>query len=633
MTLGQDGRYRVEAQLGRGGFGEAYRAYDTRLERRCVVKRLIVHPSLTPDERQHILRNFEREARLLVALNAPGHPNIPEIYEYLPESQCLVMKYIEGQSLAQLLENRGDPLPIETALRYARDVCAALVYMHSRTPEPVLHRDVKPANILLDATGRVWLIDFGLAKASPVQLQLVDRQVTQVAGTLGYTPPEQWQAAAVPRSDVYALAATLYMLLTNAHLDQAQLQAMIRGEGGPPPAGQLNPAVNPAVEQLIQRALAFDTTARPSAQEFLAELDALIAQLAIEPPAEMERPPEEPDFVGRAAELVALATQLATSGLAVIVGLAGVGKTALATTLAGQTEDTHRIFWHTFHKDEGSDVIIWELAAFLARPGRAGLWQQLHSAGHMGGATRPPEVLGDYLIQLVRGQDYLLCFDDFHFVDDDPQMARLIGRLINAAQAGQLALIVASRSMPRFAPAGMFTPLAGLSAADARSLLARRKLALPEDLTDMLVRSTEGNAQVLTLAIEALRHAPDRGAMIGRLAEAENIAEYLLREVDEGLTERERAVMGAVAALLGYAGTRAAVEALLGGGSAYRTLADLSRRNLLSASAGRRDKEYSQHAFVQAFYYRVLGEDERVVMHRRAGAYYEQVEPDALKAA
>jgi serine/threonine protein kinase len=304
--LGPDGRYRLERLLGKGGFGAAYLAHDTQLDRACVVKCAVLNPDWSPSDRQLVLRNFAREARLLVTLNSPGHPNIPEIYEYLAQSACLVMKYIAGSSLGQMLEDRSGPLPEVEALQYIRDVCSALVYMHSHTPEPVLHRDIKPANLLLGPQGRIWVIDFGLSKAAPLQQNLVIDETTQSAGTIGYTPPEQWKGAATARSDVYALAATLHTLLTGYRpaFSSADLLAVIRGQRDAlPPTRQLNPSVRPEVERLIQRALVFDAAARPTSTEFLAELEVLLSPIEIASPPEPSQPPEVDNIVGRTAEL------------------------------------------------------------------------------------------------------------------------------------------------------------------------------------------------------------------------------------------------------------------------------------------------------------------------------------------
>lgn len=265
--LGPGNRYRIDRLLGKGGFSATYLAYDTQLERACVVKQLVVDPTWDDGIFQAARQGFRREVELLSTLNSPGHPHIPEIYEGLEERSCLVMKYIEGANLRMVLQQHGGPLPLVEALGYARAICSALIYMHSRQPQPVLHRDIKPENIVLGSDGRVWLIDFGLAKA--IVEQAAPSSNSLIAGTPGYTPVEQWRGVAEPRSDVYALAATLYTLLTG--------WAPPVGSGDPPePLQQRNRAIMPAVEVLIARGMAEDVASRPTAQAFLAALEALL---------------------------------------------------------------------------------------------------------------------------------------------------------------------------------------------------------------------------------------------------------------------------------------------------------------------------------------------------------------------
>ncbi len=278
-AIDPQGRYIVERAIGKGGFGEAYLVNDRQLNRFAVAKRHCPNPAWSARTREFAARNFAREAELLVTLNTPGHPNIPEIYEYLPEQGVLVMKYVEGRDLSQIVRERDGVLPPEVALPIVRDVAAALAYMHSRRPEPVLHRDVKPSNIIIDSAGRVWLIDFGLSRVAPVQPDLNPRH-TQLAGTLGFTPPEQWRGQAEPRSDVYALTATLHSLLTGYQptLTRAELPDFLRGAINPfPPVRSLNPGLHPDVEALIARGLAFRPEDRPGAAELVAALDRLIA--------------------------------------------------------------------------------------------------------------------------------------------------------------------------------------------------------------------------------------------------------------------------------------------------------------------------------------------------------------------
>jgi WD40 repeat protein/serine/threonine protein kinase len=274
-TIDPGGRYVVRRTIGKGGFGEAYLVFDRQLNRFCVAKRQVPNPAWSARTRDLAAQNFVREAGLLVTLNTPGHPNIPEIYEYLPEQRCLVMKYVEGRDLGQILRERGSLLPHAESLAIVREVASALSYMHARRPEPVLHRDVKLSNILLDSSGRVWLIDFGLSRAIPAQIEIEARH-TQLAGTLGFTPPEQWRGKAEPRSDVYALSATLHTMLTGFQpaLTRAELPEFLSGALKPyPPPRSIDPSIHPDVESLLLRGLAFRPEERPSAAELLVAID------------------------------------------------------------------------------------------------------------------------------------------------------------------------------------------------------------------------------------------------------------------------------------------------------------------------------------------------------------------------
>jgi serine/threonine protein kinase len=266
-------KYQIDGPLAKGGFGETYIATELDLERQCVIKRMLVDPLWSAAEQQTARDNFVREAKLLAKLGTPGHRNIPEIYDYLEAETCLVMKYIQGKNLDELRPR----LQAAKALVAMRDICSALVYMHAKQPL-VLHRDIKPANILLADDGWVWLIDFGLSKSTPVQNSALSG-ATMMAGTIGYTPPEQWQSAAVPQSDVYALAATLHTLLTGyvPPFTEPDLPELLSGtKGAFPPVRSLNPAVDQRIERLILRSMAFDIRQRPTAQEFLNEINGLL---------------------------------------------------------------------------------------------------------------------------------------------------------------------------------------------------------------------------------------------------------------------------------------------------------------------------------------------------------------------
>ncbi len=359
----------------------------------------------------------------------------------------------------------------------------------------------------------------------------------------------------------------------------------------------------------------------------------------IRSPPEPNRPPEIPGFVGRDAEIDYFRHKLETSHLAVITGMAGVGKTVLAAVLARQVADPDKTFWHSFHEGEGIHAIIWKLAAFLARHGEEDLWRMLHSTSQSDDQTRPREMLLDYLIQLIGGQGYLLCFDDFHhvdnFVDDAPLLESFVQRLRTEVPADELSIIIASRRMPVFVSVEEFDELKGLSPDDARRLLAERGVSLSDDLIDRLHDSTEGNAKLLTLAVNALRRSTNPARLISRLAKTRNITRYLMTHVDEGLSQDERDVMRAVSMLLDYPGTAGAIEAILGEDEIemWDALTNLSELYLLTMEDGEAGWQYGQHAIVQDFYYNRLNRERRQAMHRRAGEYYEAEEPDALKAA
>jgi serine/threonine protein kinase len=198
-------RYRIISLMGAGGMGAVYRAFDARLNRQVAIK-----------ENYHTAAQgtsqFEREANILASLRHPGLPVVFDHFVIPNQGQYLVMEFIEGEDLQQMLNQRGS-LPEEDALRWILQVATALEYLHRQNP-PIIHRDVKPSNIKITPTGEALLVDFGIAK------QYSDQQRTQTGAqgvSPGFSPPEQYGTAPTDaRSDVYALAATLNALLTGA---------------------------------------------------------------------------------------------------------------------------------------------------------------------------------------------------------------------------------------------------------------------------------------------------------------------------------------------------------------------------------------------------------------------------------
>jgi serine/threonine protein kinase len=237
-------RYQVQRLLARGGMGAVYQAVDIQLfNRRCVVKEVLTR-RLSPTDKVEAERNFRREAELLAALR---HPSIPQIYEYFIEGgrYYLVMEYVEGDNLADLLVRSG-PLPEIEVLRYAAQLCDVLCYLSTRTP-PVVHRDVKPANIILRGNpAQAILVDFGVAK--PKMGQGLD---TSALGTLGYAAPEQAGGRAEPRSDVYGLAVTIYHLVTGDDPGDHPYTFLHLDKFSPKLQAILSRALNPAVAQRL----------------------------------------------------------------------------------------------------------------------------------------------------------------------------------------------------------------------------------------------------------------------------------------------------------------------------------------------------------------------------------------------
>jgi ATP/maltotriose-dependent transcriptional regulator MalT len=365
---------------------------------------------------------------------------------------------------------------------------------------------------------------------------------------------------------------------------------------------------------------------------FLRVRDGMIwseSQITLPP---FQRPPKTANFVGREADLGRFTEKLAATHSAFVIGMPGVGKSALAAELASQVTDPDRVFWYSFSESKGISALEWELAGFLARHGQEEPWRIVNHALQSGGQLPKPEVMSRYLTQMVRSHGYLLCFDDFQCVDD-PDLKEFAQSLYTATLARELSLIITSWHTPDFVTVPEFELLGGLSRNDAAALLANRDLVLPTELADNLYAYTEGNALFLTLASKALQQTTDPARLIAGLSKTSDIKRYVMKQVHETLSLEERDVMCAVAVLLGYSGTRDAIESILDISGRQEILSELSNSNLIVESEGETDTEYGQHRIVQAFYYDLLGRRKRQMLHQRAGEYYETVEPDPLKAA
>ncbi|HTI15313.1 MAG TPA: protein kinase [Dictyobacter sp.] len=200
----------IQKVIGQGGMGAVYLAKDIKGQGRlCAIKEMSLS-MVPPDEQPQAIQNFKIEAKILWGLD---HPNLPALIGFFSQNQryYLVMEYINGWTLEELLERNRAPFPERRALNWARQLCDVLTYLHSQKP-PIIFRDMKPGNIMLTREGQIKLIDFGIARF----FRPMHAQDTQILGTPGYAPPEQYGTSQTDeRSDIYALGMTLFHLLTN----------------------------------------------------------------------------------------------------------------------------------------------------------------------------------------------------------------------------------------------------------------------------------------------------------------------------------------------------------------------------------------------------------------------------------
>jgi eukaryotic-like serine/threonine-protein kinase len=260
-------RYRIVGTLGVGGFSSVYQARDMRfpaVTKLCAVKEMIIATN-DPQLRQLTIKSFEREASMLAMLN---HPAIPDVSDYFTEGNrsYLVLELIRGKDLQNWLEENDKPVQQEEALNWALQLCDALSHLHTQKPQPIVFRDMKPSNVMLDQYNRIRLIDFGIAKNFEA-----GNKGTMI-GTEGYSPPEQYRGEATPAGDVYALGATLHHLLTR---QDPRLEPPFTFAERPIRA--VNPSVSPSFEAVIMRCLSYNPKERYADALALKEALLLIA--------------------------------------------------------------------------------------------------------------------------------------------------------------------------------------------------------------------------------------------------------------------------------------------------------------------------------------------------------------------
>jgi serine/threonine-protein kinase len=287
IVLNNDGpSYYITRVLKAGGQGAVFETIGD--DGKVYAVKEMLDRSTDPKERAEAIQRFEAEADMLRHLS---HPRIPKVYvDFKDEGrQYLAMEFVRGEDLEEIIRREG-ALPEARVLDWADQICDVLDFLHNHTPQPIVFRDMKPSNIMIQPDGTVKLIDFGIAKV----FQKAERG-TQI-GTPGYAPPEQYQGIATPESDIYALGATLHHALTGRDpRDEPPFSF--------PPVYGLNPKVSKRTSEAIKRALQMKPEDRyHSVAEFRAALRPEPEQpprVRVAPPAQAQ--PAQPQVAAQPA--------------------------------------------------------------------------------------------------------------------------------------------------------------------------------------------------------------------------------------------------------------------------------------------------------------------------------------------
>ncbi len=245
------GRYRIDSVIGRGGMGAVYLAHLEALGNKPVAIKEMRIVAVDEATQNQAIKQFQQEASFLAHLD---HPNLVQVSDYFCEAgrHYLVMAYVKGETLGELLSQRREPFTVLTVLEWALQLTSVLGYLHNQDP-PIMFRDLKPSNIMLDESNKIRLIDFGIARS--YNPESVTATFLQGAGSTGYSPMEQYQGGGTtdPRSDIYSLGATLYHLLTN-QIPLSPVEVVSDGKSIIAPH-TLNHNVTPGLEQILLKML------------------------------------------------------------------------------------------------------------------------------------------------------------------------------------------------------------------------------------------------------------------------------------------------------------------------------------------------------------------------------------------
>ncbi len=264
-------RYEVIGIIGKGGMGCVYKVADRTRKGRTLAAKELRPNKLSPDKAAEAVAQFQTEARILMRI---GHPNLPKVYDYFIEAGAyyIVMEYIRGKTLEKILDaRRGKPVDERQSLSWALQICRAVHFLSVQKPRPIVFRDLKPSNIMIDRIGRVKLIDFGIARFFKEDRS----EDTYVYGTPGYAAPEQYGTGQTDvRSDIFSLGATMYHCVTGKNPAESPFLF--------PDPRRINPKLSRATAGIIMRALASDMNRRfQSASEMKAAIQKVLLDLSV----------------------------------------------------------------------------------------------------------------------------------------------------------------------------------------------------------------------------------------------------------------------------------------------------------------------------------------------------------------
>lgn len=650
-TLGQ---YQIIEAIGSGGMASVFKAYQPALERFVAVK--VLAPQYAPLD--DFGGRFVREAKAVAALD---HPNILPIIDFgrQDEHTYIVMKYVSGGTLSDRLKQ---PIDLLTTARLIKQIAAALDHAHSRG---ILHRDVKPSNVLLDDNEWAQLADFGLAKILAGDQFLTNSGIS--LGTPAYISPEQGQGTSLDHhTDIYSLGVILFEMTTGRLPFTAETPMGVVVKhiyDAPPVPRSIKPDLPEALEAIILKALAKPIGDRyHTAGELASALEMAVLQL---PPQQIlttrledpnatpkfgptparvtpatplsrkqlmeETAPTVPHLIGREAELATYRARLERDHFVIITGMAGMGKTTLGAKLARTVADSsNNIFWFTFDQVEKStaDALYWALASFLDSRGEPNLWTYLH--GEIG-AQKPLERMAklNLLMTSLASGNHVLCFDDFQVAAHLPDIVYIFKtirqRFVDLHQGLPARIILMGRELSPDMEYLVSEPLRGLTEAETAAFIADRSVTLPDNLIKQLWARIEGNPRLLELSLSALAtmQPSNQENFVASLARKSDIRDYLMNNVYTALTLEEQTVMGALSVFAGAIEREGAEDILSTAGvsNVARRIDALINKHIISETD---DERLHQHSLVRDYCYHMLNRNERMHYHQLAAEYYEQ---------